>query len=264
LSMTGWVRLFVFILLLLTSCTSYRQERLIEKSDQQVSQGKYREGAEFLRKAIQLQADSKQGAKAAYKLGFVQETYLSDPNSALFSYEEFIRLSKDPTSQYEVQKRIADLYFEHVENLEKAITAYRRLMSLSPNSLESDSFQYRIANAYYRQNEFAQARIEYESLIEKFPKSQFVIRSRYDVANTYFLERHYDVGLEAFKQIARAYPQSPQAVEAEFMMGLCLEQKQELEAALRVYESVRVRYPAPTIVEMRIKSIQGRLGKKGK
>ena len=85
--------------------------------------------------------------KSLYKLGFTQETYLRDYDSAIFNYQEFIRLSQDRVSIYEVQKRIAGIYFEQYRDPDKAIAAYKKLLTLSPDSLEADLFQFRIAQS---------------------------------------------------------------------------------------------------------------------
>lgn len=199
-----------------------------------------------------------------YKLGFILETYAKDYSGAVFNYQEAIRLSQDPVAIYEIQKRVANIFFEEGKDPDKAIAAYRKLMSFNPNSLELDFFQFRTAEAFFRQNNFEQARTEYQQLVEKFPKSQYVQKSRFEIGNTYYMEGKYDIALEAFKQVVRHHPQSEFAVEAEFLMAQCYEQTNKLAAALQLYDSIKSRYSNSKIVQFRLEELKKRIKKEVK
>lgn len=253
-----WLFIAIF---LLVSCTERRQEQLLDLAEERTLQGKYTEAAELFRKAVTLNPEGRLGVKALYKLGFTLETYLKDYDAALFNFNEFVRLSQDKVAVYEVLKRIANIYFDQNKENDKAISSYKKLLDLSPDSLEVDLFQFRIAQSYFRANNFDQARLEYNDLIRKFPKSQFVARSRFEIGNTYYMEAKYDIAQEALKQVMRYHPQSEFAVEAEFLLGQCLEQQNKLPAALISYESVLEKYPSKNIIQFRIEAIKKRIKK---
>lgn len=196
-----------------------------------------------------------------YKLGFTLEIYAKDYPGALFNYQEAIRLSQDPVSIYEIQKRVANIFFEQSKDIDKAIEAYRKLKSFNPKSLELDFFQFRMAEAFFRQNNFEQARVEYQQLVERFPKSPYVEKSRFEIGNAYYMEGKYDIALEAFKQVVRYHSQSEYAVEAEFLIAQCLEQTHKLEGAFQIYENIKTRYSNPKIVQFRIDQLKKRIKK---
>jgi TolA-binding protein len=232
---------------------------MMQAAEEKVSQGQYTEAVDMLRKSIALNPESKTAVRALYKLGFTLESYLQDNEGALFSYQEFIRLSRDHVSIYEVQKRVANLYFEQLHNSEKAIAAYKKLINYSPDSLEVDLFQFRIAQSYFQQNKFEQARYEFQQLIEKFAKSQFSARARFEIANTYYMEGKYDIAIEALKQVVRYHPTSEYATEAQFLMAECLEHQERLTDALQTYENIEGRYSAPVVLGLRISELKKRL-----
>lgn len=252
---------FLFLIVFLLSCTEQRQTQLLEQGEERSLQGNYAEAAELFRKAVTLNPEGKVGVKALYKLGFTLETYLKDYDTALFNFNEFVRLSQDKVAVYEVLKRIANIHFEQNKDNEKTIAAYKKLLELSPESLEKDFFQFRIAQSYFRANNFDQARTEYNQLIENFPKSQFIARSRFEIGNTYYMEAKYDIAQEALKQVIRHHPQSEFAGEAEFLLAQCLEQQNKLQAALFTYEIVKERYPSPQIIQFRIDAVKKRIKK---
>lgn len=251
----------LFFFLVLLGCSESRQARFIEEADDKISRGQYGEASLLLKRAVAVNSESRTAVKALYKLGFVLETYLKDFEGALFNYNEFIRLGRDPVALYEVQKRIANLYFEQTSDPDKAVEAYRKLLQLSPETLEGDLFQFRIGQALFRLNEFEKARTEYQTLVEHFPKSHLVARTRYEIGNSYYMEGKYEVALEALKQVFRHHPQSEFSLEAQFLTAQCLEHLDRFAAALQVYESIRDKYSPRGVIQMRMAEIAKRAKK---
>lgn len=255
--------LFFLALAALPACTERRQSRLLEQAEAKLSENKPEEASELYRKVVGMDADSKPAVKAYYRLGFILETFLKDFEGALLSYQEFNKHSEDQVSIYEVQKRIANIYFQHLGDYEKAAEAYKKVLLVSPESLEADLFLFRKAQSFFRLNKFEEARKEFQNLLERFPKSQFAAKARYGIGNTYYMEGSYTVAIEALKQVLRQHPNSDDAVEAQFLMAQCLEHDGKLQNAAEMYESLRDRYPVTEILELRIGEVQRRLaGKK--
>jgi len=254
--------LALILLLTLFGCTERRQGTLLQAADDKMAQAKYADGTELLRRAISMNPESKSAIRALYKLGFALESYLKDYEGALFNYQEFIRLSQDRVSIYEVQKRIANIYFEQYRESDKAIAAYKKLISFNPESLEADLFQFRIASVYFRLNNFEQARYEYQQLLERFPRSQFAPRARFEIGNAYYMEGKYDIAVEALKQVLRHHSQSEYAIEAQFLMGQCFENTDKLQNALQVYENIQGRYTSADVLNLRIAELKKRITKR--
>lgn len=241
-----------FLLVALTACTERRQSRLLDQAELRLGESRPAEAAELYRKVISLDADSKPAVKAYYRLGFALETYLKDYEGALLSYQEFIKHSEDQVSIYEVQKRLANIYFQHLLDSEKAVETYRKLLLANPETLEADQFLFRVAQAYFRMNKFEEARKEFQNLLERYPKSQFTAKARYSIGNTYFMQGSYPVAIEALKQVLRLHPNSDDAVEAQYLMAQCLEHDGKTQNAAEMYQSLKDRYPVPEVIELRL------------
>lgn len=254
------IRSFLLLLVwLLVGCTERRQQNLIRESEEKTARSQYSEAAELLKKAIALNPESGSAAKALYKLGFTQESYLKDMDGALFNYNEYIRLSRDPVSVYEVLKRVASIHYDQVQDYDKAIVAYKRLLTLSPESLEADLFQLRVSLSFYQQNKFDQSREELQTLINKYPKSQYLARARYEVGNSYYMEGKYEIAIEALKQVLRLHPQTELSTEAQFLMGQCYEHLDRPKEALQTYENIEGRYASPEILAFRMNVLRKKL-----
>lgn len=161
---------FLFLILFCQACTERRQSGLVQESEQYMANGKNTEAASLLRKAIALDPESKTAVRAMYKLGFLLESYLKDYEGALMSYQEFSRLSQDSVSRYEVLKRVANLYFEYLNEPEKSAETYEKIITLSPDSLEKDFLRFRMGQSFFRINDFEKARQQYQQLLDDFPK----------------------------------------------------------------------------------------------
>lgn len=257
----GHLALLLLFALLISGCSERRQASLLEEADEKIGRSAYGEASMVLKKAIALNPESRTAVKALYKLGFVLETYLRDFEGALFNYNEFIRLGTDPVAIYEVQKRVANLYFEQTNDPEKAAEAYRKLLTISPQTLEGDLFEFRIGEAYFRSNDFDKARVQFQTLVDKFPKSHLVPKARYEIGNTYYMEGKYEVAIEALRQVLRHHPQNEFALEAQFLTGQCFEHLDKFPAALQAYESLLDKYSPREVIQMRITEVTKRAKK---
>jgi len=186
---------------------------------------------------------------------------LRDPSTALSNYERFIDFSNDPMRNYEVQKRVANIYFEQQRDAKRAIDSYRKLLESNPKSLEADFFKFRVALSYYHLNDFDSARKEYQNLVEQYPKSQWTAKAKFEIGNTYFMEGRYPVAVVALKQMIRNHPQSEYAVEGQFLMAHCFTQMGKLENAMRIYLGLRKIYTSEELLELRIKDVRKKIKK---
>ncbi len=249
----------LLIFLLLTACTERRQAKQLQTSDKLLNNGDISGAVESLAKVIALKPDSIHSTKAYYKMGSIAETYLQDIERAIFNYQEYIRhasATKDNLAIYEVRKKIAALRFDEMAPNDKAIAAYSQLLELYPEGVERDFFQWRLAESYFRQNHFEEARSEYQRLGEHFPNSNYLPKARYQIGNSYYLEGKYEIALSALKQMLKLHPESEYSVEAQFQIGQCLEQLEQWDKALNVYEQLKGRYLAADVLEFKIKSLK--------
>jgi len=234
------------------SCTEQRQLSLLQEAEEMSAQGNYVEAINILKRTVRLKSYSRSATRAIYRIGYIYENFIKDFEQASKNYKEFLEVSVDPVLNYEVRKRLANLYFENGNDPMLAIENYKKLLKENPKTLEADEFQLKIAEAFYRQNAFDQARIEYRKLIDNYPKSQYKIKARFELATSYYMEGSYEIALETYRQIMRNFPQSEYSLESEFYMAQCLENLERIPAAIEVYQKLAPRYPSKAIVEMRI------------
>lgn len=175
----------------------------------------------------------------------------------------YLSLERDYAASPEAavaRRRVAELYKYRLGDQPRAISAYQRLFEEAGD--EVDRVQYEIADSYFRLNNFEQARIEFENLLRLSPGTSLAAEVRYRIAMTYALEGEAENAMAAFREVAARWPQSPYAVEAQFGLATALEERDRLQEALTILETLRGGYPNQEALEQRIANLQGRLGKK--
>jgi len=121
-----------------------------------------------------------------------------------------------------------------------------------------------VADCYFRLNNFAQARIEFESLLKNDPKSDLFAEVQYRIAMTYALEGKLPEAAGAYRVVIERWSESPYAVEANFGLATVLEEQEELVEALKILEELKGIYPKEDILARKTEQVRERIEKKKK
>jgi TolA-binding protein len=179
---------------------------------------------------------------------------------ALLAYLSLERDYAATPQAAEARRQVAELYKYRLDDQPRAIIAYQRLIDEAVD--DADRLQYEVADCYFRQNNFEQARIEFENLLHNYPVSILAPEVQFRIAVTYALEGEAEQAMAAYREVPSRWPQSPYAVEAQFGLAAVLEERERLRDALTILEGLQVSYPNQEALAQRIAHLQGRIGKK--
>ncbi len=199
---------------------------------------------------------------ALFQSGETLNLFLKRYPEALLTYLLVVRDYPDTDLAREAQRQAAEIYKYRLQDYGRAVVGYQKL--LDRGAPEGDRIQYEIADAYFRLNNFEQARIEFDSLLKDYPDSSLVAEVQYRIAVTLSLEGALDSALEAFGRVVGNWPDSPYALEARFGMAAVLEEKEELSRALQILEALRGRYSNAEALATKIDQVRERIRKKKK
>ena len=177
--------------------------------------------------------------------------------------EVYLGLERDyPETPQAVEARhhVAALYKYRLNDQARAITAYQRL--IDDGADEADRLLYEVADCYFRLNNFEQARIEFEHLLRVHPASPLAPEVQFRAAVTHALEGNTEQAMAAYRQVPERWPDSPYALEARFGLATVLEERDRLQEALTILETLRGSYPNQEALAQRIANLEGRLGKR--
>lgn len=223
--------------------------------------GQYPEALELFQDLYENQPGFEHAAEAVFQAGEILNLYQANHQEALLCYllleRDYPASSRVPAARY----RAATIYKYHLADHVQAISTYQRVLDRTTD--DADQVQYEIADSYFRLNNFEQARIEFETLVESFPQSPLLPEVQFRIAVTYALDGQLPEAAGAYERVTEKWPASPYAAEAQFGLAGVLEEQEELQRALEILEGLQD-YSNPAVLQQKIEKVRSRIAKKKK
>jgi TolA-binding protein len=179
---------------------------------------------------------------------------------ALLAYLSLERDYPGSAAALAARQLVAELYKYRLDDQLRAIAAYQQL--LDDGAEDADRLQYELADAYFRLNNFEQARIEFENLLRSYPASPLGPEVQFRIAVTHALEGSTEPAMLAYREVTARWPHSPYAVEARFGLATVLEERERLRDALAILEELQGVYPNAEALAQRITHLRQRIDTK--
>lgn len=257
----------VLCVLLLASWAGYRvyQEtvpgRLYSKGLTLESRDRPEQALASYRRLFEGYPDAPMAAETLFRAGRICRYDLRQDQQALLY---FLKLEHDyPDSVYltRAQQEAADLSKNRLHDYAHAVIIYQRL--LESGAVAGDQVLYEIADCYFRLNNYAQARIELDTLLERYPHSPLRAEVFYRRASAFLLDDREDEARKAFQRLIEDFPKSSYAEEARFGLAEILETEENLREALQAYRRL-TDYPRQDVLQEKIEHLEARIAKKKK
>ena len=200
--------------------------------------------------------------EALFQKAEILDLYLFRHSDALLTY---LLLERDYPKAPQVEparRQVAMLFKYRLDDCGQAIAAYQKVLDLP--GPDNDQLQYEVADCYFRLNNFEQARIEFENLLNNYPYSGLAAEVRYRIAMTYALEGKLPDAAAAYRLVIQGWPESPYAIEASFGLASVLEEQEELLEALKILQDLEGIYPKQDILKRKTDQVRERIEKKKK
>ncbi len=237
-----------------------RLEEDFQRAEVLVENGQYEEAVDLYRGIFEKHHRFHLAPQAIYQAGDVLNLYLKQYHEALLAY---MLLEKDfPNSTWTGKARlqVAEIYKYRLRDYNRAVLAYQKL--LDSGAADGDRLQYEVADAYFRLENFEQARIEFETLRKNFPDSPLLAEVLYRIATAWSLEGELEEAEKGFREVMRQHPASPYAIEANFGLASLLEEREELLEALKILKGLAGNYPNSEALAKKTDQVQERIRKK--
>lgn len=264
-----WVFLGLFMLVLVAVGAYWYRANLQTRLEERFQEGlalrqeaRYSEAVELFEKLHDEQPTFSRIPQALFQTAEMQDLYLGRYSDALLTY---LMLERDYPNAPEVsaaRTQVAVLYKYRLNDCSQAIAVYQKV--LDETDRDSDQLQYEVADCYFRLNNFAQARIEFETLLKNYPQSDLFAEVQYRIAMTYALEGKLPEAAGAYRVVIERWTESPYAVEARFGLATVLEEQEELVEALKILEDLEGVYPKQDVLARKTEQVRERIEKKKK
>lgn len=233
-------------------------------AEELLRQRKFYNAIEFYLSFVRGHPDHRRATEALFEVGNIQQVMLNEPEKALTTYRKLV--SSYPVGDYTVlaQRRVADLQKNQFANYHQAIIEYEKLIHAAPNHSDAPTFQFEIAKCYTLLHNFDQAAIEFEALLKRYPTYDRMDEVFFEMGNNAYIGGKYDKAVAAYETVARKLPQSVFRVQAVFGAGSAYEEMDDVENARKRYKEVEKEYPSPKVVTIRLAGLEKREAKKNK
>lgn len=168
--------------------------------------------------------------------------FMGRPLEAIHGYLLVARDYPLTPAACQAREKIADIYKYRLEDYEQASVYDQRV--LVGDHGRKYLIHYRLADCYFRLNNFEQSRIELETFLLQYPQRPLIPEvNRYRIAAAWGLEDRLAPAEKEFRALANDYPKSTLALEAHFEIGSIQVREEKLKKAPENFQDLRGDYP---------------------
>ncbi|APG28198.1 hypothetical protein A7E78_10270 [Syntrophotalea acetylenivorans] len=237
-------------------------QRQFDRGQALLLRGEYSRAYSKFRHLYEHHPQFRSAPQALLLAGEILQFNLNQDREALLAYLLVERDYPGHEVERKAQRRAADIYKYRLGEYDRALTSYQKL--LDGGSDGGEGLQYEIADTYFRQNNFEQARIEFESLLKNYPQCERIAEVLFRIASASALEGALEEAAFVYQRVVEEYPDSPFYPEALYGLAVVKEERGELQAALTLLKELQGSYREADVLENRIKQVRKRIKKKRK
>ncbi|SHJ50074.1 Tetratricopeptide repeat-containing protein [Malonomonas rubra DSM 5091] len=236
-------------------------ERLFDKALELESRGKIDAAQEKFRSIFTSYPQSDLAPVALLRSGKIWHYDKRQEQRALL---EYLQLEHDYSGHSEVreaQLSAAKIIKHSLRDYSRAIGFYQRLLDQS--TVDRDQLYYEIADCYFRLDNYSQARIELETLLEEYPQTSLLADVLYRKGSLLLLENKLEAARQDWQQLIEQFPENKQSIQARFNLAQLLEEGERLQEALKMYQELQD-FPRPALLQEKIEHLKKRIAAKKK
>ncbi|MFQ5543250.1 MAG: tol-pal system YbgF family protein [Nitrospiria bacterium] len=232
--------------------------RMLEKAESKWRNEDYLGAIRDYEKIVEEFPETPVVSEAQYWEGVIRFLYLDDPENAIRAFKEVIgaKLSMVQERSQEARQYLADIYEKKLARPRDAISIYEEIIEKSADLEEILEKRYKIGALYYEMGDLTQARVEWDLLISRAPKSPLVPEALYRKGGTYFVVGNCREALKIYKEIYTNYAHDKMSEFAKFRAANCLEMEHHPKEALALYQELIGIYPDQDVIIEKVKSLE--------
>lgn len=236
-------------------------QRLFDAAVKHESRGEVEAALQLYLQLSQEYPQSERAAQALLRSGNIWQYDQQQDQQALLSYLQLEHDFPDHPLVQTAQEAAAYIIKYSLRDYSRAIGFYQRLLEQPAG--HHDQYLYEIADCYFRLDNYTQARIELETLLEKHPQSPLLPDLLYRKGGLLLLESRFSDARKDWQQLIEQFPDSSYSVQARFNLAKLLEEEDLLQQALELYQQLKD-FPRPALLEEKIKRLKQRIATKKK
>lgn len=259
-----------FIIFLVTSCAN--QSSITARyltAEKLWTEKKYEASVIEFDKVVKENPNSAMGLQALWRASTTRSLFLKEYSEALRGLQSFVDQSAQQNLIKEAQKEIGEILFSKLNQYEKAIEHYQKLIDSGKFSQEEGFFLYRISRAYVSSGKIRKAISIQEKILSKYKDDELIIKTKLDLAQNWYTigeidKQAYLKSLQYYQQVSNDVKTRNRKKynEAQFGLAMVLEEMDRSDEALKIYQAIEKEFDIPNVIKIRIQKIYERSKRK--
>jgi tetratricopeptide (TPR) repeat protein len=238
------------------------QRRLLVSGKHNLEIRNYKDAAADFERVVYYVPRSPLGLEAARLGGGVCLYELKDYPKAIFFFRHIVRHSQKPLEVRWAQQKLAEIFYEKLNDYNQSVVEYQRLLQANPSKEEAADFQLRLAKSYFYLANFDQAIAETQEYLGHGPAPAKEFEFLMLKADSLLAQKRVDEALTTYDQIEKQFGEKRDISEVKLNKSLAFEEKSDWDRAVSELESIKNTYPHPDVLDLKIQSILRRKTRK--
>lgn len=236
-------------------------QQLFEEAAKHESRGEVEQAQQLYQRIYQHYPKTESAVKALLQNARILQYDQRQDQQALLCYLQLQHDYPQHPLTRQAQEAAAHIVKYSLRDDARAIGMFQNLLEQSGGS--RDRYYYEIADCYFRLDNYNQARIELEILLEEIPQTELLPDVLYRKGGLLLLENRLEEAQADWQQLIDEFPDSDYSVQARFNLAKMLEEQDRLEEALNLYRQLE-NFPRPALLEEKIEHLLKRIAVKKK
>lgn len=243
---------------LASACSLSSASLEYKRGEKAAQKNQYEVAVKHFKKVILREPESDIAVVAARHAARITQYEMKNFLDAISFYEHLVNFSKSERERREAQVKIANLYFEKLNNYSKAIEEYNKILLLKNANEEIVDYRFALGKAHFYLHHFQEALNEIQRALKIVEDANKKFELLMFLGNIHFNTKKADEAIKIYKQIMADYPERAARDNVAMNIIVCHEELEEFDQAISKLEKLRSNYNDPEFIDLKIKRLRDR------
>jgi tetratricopeptide (TPR) repeat protein len=240
------------------SCTLSSEKLEFERAEKEAQSKDFEAALKHYKVIVDRYVKSDYAIRAAKEAARISQYETRKFQDAVEFNKHLVLYAPKTQDRNDAQKRIAELYFNNIQDYSQAVIEFNRLLELPHTPEEELHYRISIARSYFYLGNFFQSEVEIDQLLKRDFKAPQVFDALLLKANIYLTTKRIDDAIEVLKALLEKYPERSREETIGLVLAVCYEEQKNFAKAIETLQSIKDHYPRKAFIEKRIKALRER------
>ena len=251
--------LLLLIASLLGSCRGPSgAEKEYDEARRYMSQGRYALAAERFEKIGIYYPNTTWAERGLMEAAQIDYLYLKDFFKAIELFQELILSYPESRLSSNARWHMAEIYHYKLTDYSKAIGEYGTILEKKDSEFQTWKILFAIGICHEKMGSKEEAVRYYREVIDGWPDCRLSVRAHFHIANILFSGEKCEEAGQVITELSKTHAESPLVSDALFDLGMCYEEKNQVNEAMDIYRSLLEVHKDREVVEERLTRLESR------